>query len=244
MNMAHLASPFSIAAVLAISLSGCNKTPTAGERSPAVSSTRTIAEIDPPVPAVAVEPTIRTALIASAERFENLTEAAFSNVPGEAAHKFNLAQAGAASIRTKLPADSAQLLDKALSDAQAAATAQDPAGLSLASNEAYRTVLSAAQGEAKIPLAIGLLDYAGFRVTADARAVPPRWDDMAKTLSYARRQSASVKSRIASEKVASDFDGGLTALDAAIAARDITATLAAATRELDQVDLLEAAIKP
>ena len=236
---------FASLAAATLALAGCHKAPAAADTAPvAAPRAAAVADAGPPVPAAPVDPASRAALVASAERFENLTEAAFSKVPGEAARRLDLAATSAAGIATMLPAGSGPLLAKALGDARAAAGAHDAAALSLASNEAYRIVLSAAGGEAKIPLAIGLLDYSGFRLTADARAAPPRWDDMAAALTYARGQWTGVKPQIANAKSVTDFDGVLTALEAAIGARDSAATLAAATRELDLVDVLETSVKP
>ena len=116
--------------------------------------------------------------------------------------------------------------------------------LSLASNEAYRAVLSEAGGEAAIPLDIGLLDYAGFRIVADARDPKPRWDDVREALGYAHQRWNAVKPLIADAKARDDFDKALVWVQEALAAKDAKSLERAANHELDLVDVLETSVKP
>ena len=229
----------------AFALTGCSKT--ANETSqPAANASAAKFEADAtsaPAP-TPPSPERRTALVAAAERFENLTEAAFSTDPAELAKRTALATAAGASVRKGMSPDHGAALDSALGKIGLAARTRNTVDLSLASNEAYRAVLSEAGGEAKVPLDIGLLDYAGFRILADASDPKPRWDDVREALGYAHQRWNAVKPLIANAKAQDDFDKALVWVQEALAAKDAKSLERAATHELDLVDVLETAVKP
>ena len=227
-------------AIAALTITACHNTPDNNYTqmvSPTSSSTASFSA------APITDPAQRQSLVDSAEHFENLTESAFAG-PAQSAPKLALARASAVSIRKLLAPDQQALLDAALATITQAEKEHKPVDLSLGSNEAYRVVLTRAGGEAKIPLAIGMLDYAGFRITADGKDFPPRWDDMAKALQFAAQQWSSVKPRIDKPASADAFDHALTALQEAIAAKNVKLLSEAATRELDLVDVLEKSVRP
>jgi hypothetical protein len=226
-------------------LAGCGKVPAEGsQRASKTSTTKFEADPSAAPSSPAPSPARRTALVAAAERFENLTEAAFSPNPGEVAKRTALANAAGAAVRQGMSPDHGAGLDAALGKIGLAAKSKNAVDLSLASNEAYRAVLSEAGGETGIPLDIGLLDYAGFRITADARDPKPRWDDVREALGFANQRWNAVKPLIHDPKVADQFDRALVWVQEALAAKDAKSLERAATRELDLVDLLETAVKP
>ena len=228
-----------------VTLTACNKSsstaspPAANPIAQIFESVPAAAPTTPPPPSAR-----RSALIAVAERFENLTEAAFSTDPSEATRRTALATAAAASVRKGMSPDHGAGLDAALGKIGLAVHTKNAVDLSLASNEAYRAVLSEAGGEPTIPLNIGLLDYVGFRIVADARDSRPRWDDVRETLGYAYQRWNAVKPQIKDAYVRDQFDRALMWAQEALAAKDAKSLERAATRVLDLVDVLETAVKP
>ena len=228
-----------------IALAGCHKTPPEAPRT-AASTPSGKFEADPGAAPTtpAPSPERRTALIAAAERFENLTEAAFSSDPAEIANRTALATAAGAAVRSRMSPDHGAGLTAALGRIGLAAHTRNAVDLSIASNDAYRAVLSEAGGEAAVPLDIGLLDYAGFRIVADARDPKPRWDDVREALGYANQRWSAVKPMIRDAKAKADFDKALVWVQEALAAKDAKSLERAANHELDLVDVLETAVKP
>ena len=227
-----------------VALAGCNKSSSTG--SPPAANP--IAQIFQPAPAgkpttPPPAPERRAALIAAAERFENLTEAAFSTDPREVANRTVLANAAGAAVRNGMSPDHGAGLDAALGKITLAVQTKSAVDLSLASNDAYRAVLSEAGGEPTVPLDIGLLDYAGFRILAEARDPKPRWDDVRETLGFANQRWNAVKPLIRDAKVRDQFDRVLVWAQEALAAKDAKSLERAANNELDLVDVLETAVK-
>lgn len=177
--------------------------------------------------------------LASAEAFENLAEGALAVDPKVTEALLVKARQAAATARPLLAPSAGTALAEIERRIDAAVVGRKPVELSLAANDGFRAMLSASGGEGRIPLAIGLLDYTGFRIAADNRDNPPRWADMAATLADGRRMWTGVKSQVNSAKAQSDFDAALGALDQAITARDSGAAGRAAARELELVDVLE-----
>src|SRR5882672_3915343 len=130
-------------------------------------------------------------LLAAAESFEALTEMAFS-VPGLRLDSA-IAAADAATKRAggSLPQESAAQLDARLAEVHQARKSDDRAALAISSIEAYRILVSAAR-PGKVPTAVNLMDYAGFRYNADFQAMPIRWPDMKEAAAYARGQWGSI----------------------------------------------------
>ncbi len=221
------------AAFAVLALAGCQKS---AAPPPVATATQSVAV------GVVVTDAARQGLLAAAERFENLTEAAYAQRPDSDA-KLALARAEAKHARPLLDSPAQVALDTAMNSVERAASSGQSANLSLASIEIYRLFITAANGSAEVPLPIGLLDYAGFRFQADGRAWPVRWDDMVKAHVFAVEQWNSVKTRIGDAGAARDFDASLAAMDSAVRARDKLAAAKAATRELDLVDVLENSVK-
>lgn len=182
-------------------------------------------------------------LLAAAEPFEALTETAFSADKAERAKAIELASNALGGIQSVVPQYVARKLDRNMAAIVAAELANHPADIALASIENYRALVSAVPGTPVVPVDVNLLDYAGFRFEADAQATPTRWDDMARGLNFARQRWSGIVSNVAVIKVAPRFEAALNAMDKAVQEKNLPRARAAAKRELDLVDVLEAAFK-
>lgn len=180
----------------------------------------------------------RKTILAAAERFENLTEAAF-NGARPTASALVLAHRDAQIARPLLNTSESATLDRQVQVVDAAATTGVAADIALASVEVYRTLITVAGGEGKIPVQVGLLDYSGFRFWADAKAAPPHWADMTQAHDFAAAQWQLVEPRIHDPVVAKKFSAALGAMASAVARKDAIAAVRAGTSEMDLVDELE-----
>ncbi|MEO7248501.1 MAG: hypothetical protein ABIW31_08610 [Novosphingobium sp.] len=225
---------FAASSLTLLTTSGCNKAQTDKVEATSQPSDPIVATSAPAYRSDADRKTI----LAAAERFENLTEAAFDGTQHTAA-ALALAQQGAKTARSLLDPNEAATLDEKLARVDAAAKSHVAADIALAAIEAYRTMITASGGEGHIPLQVGLLDYAGFRFWANARAVPPRWDEMAKARFFAEGQFALISPRIHDEATKNKFKQVIDAMDKAIIAKDSQGAVLAATTEMDLVDELE-----
>ena len=147
MKLAHRSSLIATCGLAALTLSGCQKaanpTPTVP---PQASQLHTAS-----APPRARSDSQRKTILAAAERFENLTEAAFDGAKPTAA-ALALAHRDAQTARPLLDASEAATLDRQLHSVDAAAANDVAADVSLAAVEAYRTLITASDGEGKIPL--------------------------------------------------------------------------------------------
>lgn len=214
--------------------SACNKSP--ADNSAKMSK--------PPEPIVvtstpAVRPEAdRKIILAAAERFENLTEAAFSGAQATTG-ALALAHRESEAAKAVLDPNEAATIAEKLAKIDAAVKSGVAADTALASMEAYRTLIMASNGEGNIPVQVGLLDYAGFRYWANAKASPPRWDEIAAAQFFAQGQWALVMHKISDPALVKKFNEALEAMDKAILAKDSQAAVVAATNEMDLVDELE-----
>ncbi len=151
-------------------------------------------------------------LLAAAEPFEALAEIAFSGLGLHLGRAIADAAAAAGRARGSLPEASIALLDVRLAEIYQAQKADDRAGLALSSVEAYRILVSAAR-PGKVPTAVNLMDYAGFRYDADFRAKPVRWQDMKDAAAYAREQWDSISSQIADPILKQSVDAAVTDME-------------------------------
>lgn len=181
------------------------------------------------------------ALLAAAEPFETLTERAFRAKPSEIDGLIADAEAAVLSIQSAAPQNLLQRLEGRLIAIRRASKADNRADIALASIEGFRDIVSAVPGSAKIPVEVGLLDYAGFRYEADVQATPPRWQDMTDAVTFARMQWSKIEQSPALAKLQSRFGASLDAMDEAIKSRDVANARRAAKIELDLVDDLERA---
>src|SRR3979409_1924288 len=135
-------------------------------------------------------------LLAAAEPFEALTETAFSAQGLQLNSAIAAADRAAQGSRDLLPTASKAQLEMRLTEIHVARKSDDRAGIAIPSVEAYRILVSAAR-PGKVPTAVNLMDYAGFRYDADFRAKPIRWSDMKAAASFGRQQWTSIAGHVA-----------------------------------------------
>ena len=234
MKLRHFTALLGACAFSTLGLSGCNKAADegSGAKGQATVTTAAAATLG------TRSENDRKTILAAAERFENLTEAAFDGAK-PTTDALALAHRDAQIARHLLNSSESAALDRQLQVVDAAATASVAADISLASVEVYRTLIAAAGGEGKIPVQVGLLDYSGFRFWADAKAAPPHWADMVQVHDFAVAQWQLVEPRIHDPQVAKKFTAALDAMADAMAKKDAAAAMRAGTSEMDLVDELE-----
>lgn len=178
-------------------------------------------------------------LRAAAEPFEVLTETAFRAPVAALDVSVRKAQSSAQSVRALLPATSTKPFDAHLAALDSAHAKGDRANIALSSIEVYRDLVSAVPYGGKVPNAVNLLDYAGFRYDADLKAAPSRWADMTQAVSFADENWALISPRVADANLATKVGAELAAMKRAAADRNRLAAQKSAKGELDLVDQLE-----
>lgn len=205
-------------AVVLLAIGGCSRQdPQPGVTSPAAASA--------PLPAT--------------EYFEGLTEEAFTAPDNRLDALIDLARTASDRDRRALSPAMAAELDDLLTRIGRHRAAMNRADLAIASIEAYRLFVSASPGSDPIPRQVSLLDYAGFRFSADLKAGPTRWDDAATALDYADSQWSQISGRVTDTAVRNRFSSALIEMRTALAAHDLAGAKQAGLRELDLVDELE-----
>lgn len=174
----------------------------------------------------------------AAEPFEALTETAFSATPPQLGAAVTKAEAAAAAIMGDLPPEAAGRLEHQMQQVKAEQAAGNRAGIALASIDAYRTLVTAAP-PARVPNAVNLLDYAGFRYQAQLRARPVRWDDAAASAAFAQGQWGQMMPKVTDALLTARVSAAVDDLKAAAAFRDPAKAERAANTELALVDELE-----
>lgn len=231
-NILHIGSP-----LLAIAaLSGCGSSQSSNDGTNGGDQTVTVPQNE------TVSSTI--ALATAAENFEALTELAFTAKPDELALLFAKAQESATGIAGPLGPEAAKSLDGRLKDAKTAIDAGNPSGTALAAVEGYKLIVSAFPPDAKMPVAVSLLDYAGFRIQADLKSEPKRWSDAQEATKYAHEQWAQIKDKVTDVALNKRFTASLVDLDKYLSAKDGGMASKAAVAELDLVDELEGFFQP
>lgn len=190
------------------------------------------------VPASKASP-VATATLPATEYFEGLTEEAFTAPDTRLDALIGLARTASDRERRTLSPAMAAELDDLLTRIDRHRAAMNRADLAIASVEAYRLFVSASPVSGPIPTQVSLLDYAGFRFSADLNAGPTRWDDAATALDYADSQWSQISGRVTDTAVRNRFSSALTGMRTALAARDLAGAKQAGLRELDLVDELE-----
>jgi hypothetical protein len=177
-------------------------------------------------------------LIAAAEPFEALTEQAFSAQPKKLDRNIAAAEKAVEQARSALSSDVASELDERLEEIRSARKSNDRSRLALASVEGYRLLVTATP-ETKVPTAVSLLDYAGFRYDADLKSRPIRWSDMKAAMEFANRQWDSISDRIADSALKTKFSATLQQMETAIVRKAVVEATIGVKTELDLVDKLE-----
>lgn len=178
-------------------------------------------------------------LLAAAEPFEKLTETAFAATLPILDTTIGEARVASDSVRDILTPANASSMDELLGDLARHRRSESRADIALSSIEIYRILVSAVPVGAKIPSAVSLLDYAGFRYQADLKATPVRWDDMTEATRFARTQWAVISPRLSASPLSTTFAASLVDMEKAIATTDAALAGKAVTTELDLVDQLE-----
>lgn len=192
-------------------------------------------------PADAVSP--NQPLRLAAEPFEGLTEQAFT--ADWAAIDRLVADARNAVARAASGGGMAVRAKQRLAAIQAARTAQDRVQLALAAVEGYRELIEAQDSAtASPPIAVSLLDYAGFRYDALAQAPTVDWEEMARSVTFARGQWRSVAPNVSSKAMPGVVEQALAGMAKAVDRKDVAFARSAAATELALVDLLEEQASP
>lgn len=178
-------------------------------------------------------------LRAAAEPFEKLTEIAFSARWPTIDQTIGETKAAARGVHGSLSEDAAGQLDVRIAAIKSARQKHDRTGLALSSIEAYRVLVSAVTDNAKIPTEVSLLDYAGFRYDANLKARPIRWDDIATSVSFARKTWDALSPRAKASPVATKFEEAISDMDKAVVERNKSLAASSVKTELDLVDQLE-----
>ncbi len=177
-------------------------------------------------------------LMAAAEPIETLAEDAFSAGGKQLTGKIAAADSAAKNVIPVLPPAAATELEKNVKLIHDGSAARDKAGVALASIEAYRVLVSNAHPGA-VPTSVNLLDYAGFRYQTDLKTNPVRWPDARAAADYARKNWASVATRINDSGLKIKVGNSVRELEMAAKNEDAKAAKRAANSELDLVDQLE-----
>lgn len=128
-------------------------------------------------------------LRAAAEPFEAMTEQAFTADWDRVDTMISQADATVRTVRPELRGEAAATVERQMSALRSARTAQDRTGVAMAAVESYRALVEAQDAaSANPPVAVSLLDYAGFRYDALAQARSPDWQEMLRLTQFARQQ--------------------------------------------------------
>jgi len=179
-------------------------------------------------------------LLAAAEPFEALTEQAFDAPPAELAKLVAAAKAKAAPANAFLGESGRAELSQRSAELDAAVERNDRTAIAIASVESYRVLVSAQDAAtAKAPIAVSLLDYAGFKYDAHLKAQRPEWSEMSKDVAYARATWAGLGPSVSSSGLRGSFETALQGMEAGVAQKNLPLAKHAGQMELALVDLLE-----
>lgn len=184
-----------------------------------------------------------TPIAAAAEPFEALTEQAFA---GDWKTLDGLiADAGKAVAETALPGDRSALMAQRMTLIGQARSNEDRVGLALAGVEGYRELIESQDpAVASPPIAVSLLDYAGFRYDALSQADPVDWPEMARTVDFARKQWSQLGTVMPSKALGGVMGEALAGMAKAVEQKNPAFARSAAATELALVDLLEEQVPP
>lgn len=232
-----IASRTAIALLLVSSLaiSGCSKHPEKGNVS------KPAAEAPSPSGSAGIGEE-KSRIFAVAEPFELLTEAAGGGDRQKVEAAAGTALTSGAGILNILPSTSKNDLESQMAAIKRGQQAKDLTTIAIASNEAYRILVSASAGAANFPVEVSLLDYAGFRYDANLKAKPARWADMTEATAFAERQWALVEPKLNQPPLAAEFTKALAGMKKAAETKNSTLAAESVKAELGLVDKLETAL--
>jgi hypothetical protein len=110
--------------------------------------------------------------------------------------------------------------------------------MALAAVEGYRILVSETRNN-KIPKAVSLLDYAGFRYGADLKAKPVRWDDMEQAVQFGDGECKSIDNQVSNVQLKNAMDGALANMGRAVSSKSKQLAESSTKSEQDLVDKLE-----
>jgi len=178
--------------------------------------------------------------VAAAEAFEGLIERASAATAADLARQSASTAAQARSCQPLLSPRQSATMDNVLGRIGQFEMTHDRLALASAAVEGYRTFVTAeTRPVGGTPIEVSLLDYAGFRYQADARAVAPLWSDMRQALDIADEQWRAVSPRVSDDRLKARFSADLAELRGALEAADQRRGQSAVVRELNDVDALE-----
>lgn len=179
-------------------------------------------------------------LLAAAEPFEAITEQAFAGSWSSLDATIATGRASMATARRVISPKLGSRLNEQLVAVETARRDKDRPAIALAAVETYRQLVEAQDANrAAIPIAVSLLDYAGFRFDALAQSPDVDWLAMRETAQYARRQFDVLAPAIKSGALVDVTAQSLAAMDKAVATQDVPFGRSSAATELAIVDLLE-----
>lgn len=180
------------------------------------------------------------AKLAAAEYFENLTEAAATVPEPKLDVLISSATAAEKDVHLTLTANATTVVTAQLNALVDARKAMNRTDVAIASVEIYRALVSDLSREGVVPTAVNLLDYSGFRYTADLAATPVRWSDMSATMAFAQAQwtPLALNPKI-DTALRARFDRAIFDMATAVSKQDVPLATKAAKSELDLVDELE-----
>ncbi len=178
-------------------------------------------------------------LLAAAEPFEALTEQSFSAKSAQLDSMIAKAEGSASRVNGLLSADEQVVMKQRLKEIKEARTKNERSELALASVEGYRILVSATH-TTKVPNAVNLLDYAGFRYDADVKTKPIRWEDMKNANTFATQQWNSIAGAVKDNTLRKKVSDVLQEMESAVSSKSSDRASRAVTTELDLVDKLEA----
>ncbi len=179
-------------------------------------------------------------LAESAETFEALTEQAHVATKESLNALKDAAATSARNCAEALPVSERVDVDRRLTAIEAGIASDDRSDAALNAVETYRLfVTRQTRNPGDPPLEVSLLDYAGFRYQAAAQSEKPKWVAMRDALQLAHGEWSRLAPAVEDARLKTEFANDMTAMEAAVAAQNRTAALAAAAKELDDVDRLE-----
>lgn len=223
---------------IAVALAGCSKSSPDNQSAMDNAASQVADGSIPPAPAN--DPDAQASqLMAAAEPFENLTEEAFTSDSSKLDDLIAKAKSSAVGAEKLLPAAESKSLLAHVNAIDAARVSNNRTDLAIAAVEGYRTLVSSAPDNPKVPKQVSLLDYSGFRYQANLKATPPRWSDTLAALDFADGQWKEISSTVSDQTLSKKVSDALSAMRSASQKKDAKAAMAASTTELDLVDLLE-----
>lgn len=176
----------------------------------------------------------------AAELFETVTEQAFTARWDGLDTMISQADAAVRTIRPELRGEAAATVERQMSALRSARSSQDRVAVAMAAVESYRALVEAQDAaSANPPVAVSLLDYAGFRYDALAQARSPDWPEMLRLTQFARQQWHEVAPKVQSRALPGVVDSALAAMTSAAERKDVASARRSAAVELALVDLLE-----